>query len=93
MQPGANAKLYFDIFMVCLRPLTKALYDVGEMPYRLAKPFLQQCRPDQLRAIEAASPVRARPTYQQQLLEDTEGTSYCPSNVRIMASSLCPRLF
>ncbi|KAL4399460.1 elongin complex protein [Malassezia pachydermatis] len=40
-----------------------ALYDVGEMPYRLAKPFLQQCRPDQLRAIEAASP---------HLLEDTE---------------------
>ncbi|KOS12972.1 transcription elongation factor b polypeptide 3 [Malassezia pachydermatis] len=37
-------------------PLLSALCRRGEMPYRLAKPFLQQCRPDQLRAIEAASP-------------------------------------
>lgn len=37
---------------------TSVLYDVGEMPYRLAKPLLQQCRAEQLRAMEEASPVR-----------------------------------
>ncbi|WFD28188.1 ERMES complex subunit [Malassezia nana] len=40
-----------------------ALYDVGDMPYRLARPFLLQCKPEQLRMLEDASP---------HLLEDTD---------------------
>ncbi|KAI3623487.1 hypothetical protein CBS14141_003748 [Malassezia furfur] len=34
----------------------RAVHDLGDMPYRLARPILQQCRPEQLRELEAASP-------------------------------------
>lgn len=46
-------------FFACLLTwlFVSALYDVGDMPYRVAAPLLQQCRPDQLRMIEDASPV------------------------------------
>lgn len=49
---------YFFFFACLLTWLfVSALYDVGDMPYRVAAPLLQQCRPDQLRMIEDASPV------------------------------------
>lgn len=43
------------MYAVILRHIS-TLYDVGDMPYRVAAPLLQQCRPDQLRMIEDASP-------------------------------------
>ncbi|WFD41564.1 hypothetical protein MPSI1_000195 [Malassezia psittaci] len=46
---------------VILRNLS-AVHDLGDMPYRLARPLLQQCRPDQLRQLESASPHLAEDT-------------------------------
>ncbi|WFD49726.1 hypothetical protein GLX27_004411 [Malassezia furfur] len=46
---------------VILRNLA-AVHDLGDMPYRLARPILQQCRPEQLRELEAASPHLADDT-------------------------------
>ncbi|WFC97128.1 hypothetical protein MBRA1_003794 [Malassezia brasiliensis] len=40
----------------------RAVHDLGDMPYRLARPILQQCRPEQLRELEAASPHLADDT-------------------------------
>lgn len=56
---AADAVILRHLHSTCAEADT-ALYDVGDMPYRLARPLLQQCRPLQLRAIEEASPVRWR---------------------------------
>lgn len=49
--------LFFILLVLLTWLFVSALYDVGDMPYRVAAPLLQQCRPDQLRMIEDASPV------------------------------------
>ncbi|WFD05909.1 hypothetical protein MVES1_001243 [Malassezia vespertilionis] len=44
---------------VCQRMIARNLVsvqDIGDMPYRLARPFLQLCRPEQLRMLEQRSP-------------------------------------
>lgn len=35
----------------------ETIHDLGDMPYRIARPILMQCQPDQLLEIERNSPV------------------------------------
>lgn len=58
---SSDSPQHFEYVRVLL--LILALYDVGDMPYRVAAPLLQQCKAEQLRMIEDVSP---------HLLEHTE---------------------
>ncbi|CCF50758.1 hypothetical protein NDA10_007700 [Ustilago hordei] len=60
--PSSNMSLYSMCLRVILRNIS-SVQDLGEMPYRNAKPILEECRVEQLVTLEEASP---------HLLEHTE---------------------
>lgn len=59
LQPTIHARPASSLYTMCLRVILRNLVsvqDLGDMPWRNAKPILEACRVDQLITLEEASP-------------------------------------